>query len=314
VLAGESAWRRRAVDNHLGLVQPELVCHVDGKRGCVGALDVEVAHVGPLLGNEALNQLGGHLLDVLGQILGLPARVSNLDGGVCGWAKMDQGSANGSPELGNNLGSRASVDVLGRVALLLHARGLGSPLSVHLSALRHQHNGDGSLDGALEEGLPKRLREAVDNAIVGKEDLVVGKELALGLVRLELCLDVCDVDNAGDALAQVLGELLRRDHVLVRSLRVGCDQADGGLLVGVQGVREDDLVGLETVRVVDVRLGGQGEPHWRLCNDCLFIGEQVLLARRWGGSGLLDVGDERFGGFQGLKQLLDNAATPIHRQ
>jgi len=36
-----------------------------------------------------------------------------------------------------------------------------------------------------------------------------------------------------------------------------------------------------------------------------------LLARRWGGSGLLDVGDERFGGFQGLKQLLDNAATPI---
>lgn len=139
------------------------------------------------------------------------------------------------------------------------------------------------------------LGKTVDNSVVGKEDVMVVEQLALGLVCLELGLEVGNVDDAGDAVAQVLGELFGSDNVLVVALRVGDDDADGRLVIGVQGVGEDDLGGLQTVGVGDVLLGGKGKPDWGLGNSRLLIGEKVLGNGSRGGGSLLDMGEKGLG-------------------
>lgn len=96
-----------------------------------------------------------------------------------------------------------------------------------------QHNGDGPLERRLVEGLAEDLREAVDDTVVGEKDVVLGEELALGLVLAELGLDLREVDDTGDTIAQLGGELVAVDNVLVGALGVGGDEADGGGLVGV---------------------------------------------------------------------------------
>lgn len=144
------------------------------------------------------------------------------------------------------------------------------------------------------------LGETVDNSVVGKEDVMVVEQLALGLVCLEFGLEVADVDDAGDAVAQLLRELLGGDNVLVVALGVGDDDADGRLVIGVQGVGKDDLGGLQTVGVGDVLLGGESKPDRGLGDGRLLIGEKVLGNGSRGGGGLLDVGEEGLGGLGDL--------------
>ena len=52
---------------------------------------------------------------------------------------------------------------------------------------------------------------------------------------------------------------------------------------------------------MDVLLGREGKPDWRLSDGRFLVGEQVLLAvlTRRGGR-LLDVGDKCFAGLEGL--------------
>lgn len=175
--------------------------------------------------------------------------------------------ANGLADLGHNLWCRSRVDILDGVALGLGTLGLGHPLAVHLLPLLHEHDGDGALGMALEEGLAQVLGKTVDDSVVGEEDVMVVEKLALGLVCLELGLEMADVDDARDAVTQVLGELLRGDNVLVVALGVGDDDADGRLVIGVQGVGKDDLGGLQTVCVGDVLLGGESKPDRGLGNS-----------------------------------------------
>lgn len=75
--------------------------------------------------------------------------------------------------------------------------------------------------------------------------MVLAKKLALGLEGFELSAEVADVDNTTDLGAQVLGELIG-DEVLVVTLRIGGDQADADVFGGVERVWEDDLARLET--------------------------------------------------------------------
>jgi hypothetical protein len=136
---------------------------------------------------------------------------------------------------------------------------------------------------------------------------VLGEELALGLVLGELGLELGEADDAGDALAQGLGELVRGDEVLVGALGVGRDETDGGRLVLVEGVRQADLAGLQARLVDDVALGRQRQPDGRLLGGLLaaLVVEEVALGRLLGlllGC-LLDVCDERLGGFQGLGMI-----------
>jgi hypothetical protein len=105
---------------------------------------------------------------------------------------------------------------------------------------------------------------------------VLGEELALGLVLAVLCLELGDVDDAGDLFAQLGGEVVRGDDVLVGALGVSRDEADGGLLGGVEAVREGDLAGLEASLVGDVSLGGQGEPD-DLVGVAFGVFEEVAL-------------------------------------
>ena len=144
------------------------------------------------------------------------------------------------------------------------------------------------------------LGQAVDDSVVGKEDVMVVEQLALGLVCLELGLEMGDVDDAGDAVAQVLRELLRSDNVLVVALGVGDNDADGGLVIGVQWVGKDNLGRLQTVGVGDVLLGGESKPDRGLGDGRLLIGEEVLGNGGRGGGGLLDVSEEGLGGFGDL--------------
>lgn len=220
-----------------------------------------------------------------------------LDGQSCRASETyrNERRAKGLADLSHNLWCRSSIDILHGVALGLGTLGLGHPLAVNLLPLLHEHNRNGALGVALEEGLAQVLGKTVDNSVVGKEDVMVVEQLALGLVCLELGLEVGNVDDAGDAVAQVLGELFRSDNVLVVALRVGDDDADGRLVIGVQGVGEDDLGGLQTVGVGDVLLGGEGKPDRGLGNGRLLIGEKVLGNGSRGGGGLLDVGEEGLG-------------------
>ena len=52
---------------------------------------------------------------------------------------------------------------------------------------------------------------------------------------------------------------------------------------------------------MNVLLGREGQPDWRFSDRRLLVAEQVLLAVvAWFGGRLLDVGDKRLAGFQGL--------------
>jgi hypothetical protein len=112
---------------------------------------------------------------------------------------------------------------------------------------------------------------------------------------------VAEVDDTGDALLQLSGELLRGDNILVSTLGVRGDQADGGRLVRVDGVRQGDLAGLQAGLVGDVTLGGEGQPDG-LGDRLLVILEQVALGRLVGLllRSLLDVCEQRLGRLQGL--------------
>lgn len=123
---------------------------------------------------------------------------------------------------------------------------------------------------------------------------MLGEELALGVVLGELGLELGDVDDAADALAQGLGKFGRGDNVLVRALGVGGDEADGQVLVGVERVRQRDLAGLQLGLVGNVALGRQRQPDGGLGGETalvVLIGEQIALRGRLGGflGGLLDV-------------------------
>jgi len=57
------------------------------------------------------------------------------------------------------------------------------------------------------------------------------------------------VDDAGDATPKLLGELLGGDNILVVALRVGDDQANSSLVVGIEGMGKDDLARVEAVKI-----------------------------------------------------------------
>lgn len=64
------------------------------------------------------------------------------------------------------------------------------------------------------------------------------------------------------------------------ALGIRADDADAQLGVGVEGVREHNLAGLEAARVDNVSLGGQSQPDGLLVQRGLVVGagsQQVLL-------------------------------------
>jgi hypothetical protein len=133
---------------------------------------------------------------------------------------VDERGANGPLHLGHNLGDRPGVGVLGRVAFRLFALRSRYPLPVDLLPPCRQDDRNGPFCRRLVEALAEGLGQAVDDPIVGEEDVVFAEELALRLVRLELCPQVADVDDSADLGTEVLGELVG-DGILVPPLRVG---------------------------------------------------------------------------------------------
>lgn len=285
-----------AVGDDVLLLEPELVRQPDGQRGRLLALDVDALDVGPLLRHPLLDERLDDGLDVLGDLRGGEAGVAHADGRVGRGRQADERAADGLLDLSRDVLRRAGADgALGLLGGLL-------ALAVDAGGLGGEHDWDGALGGALVEGLAEGLGQAVDDAVVGEEDVVLGVELALGLILLPLGLELADIDDAGDALAQRLGEVVGGDNVLVGALGVGGDEAYRGLLVRVERVREDDLAGLEAVGVGDVALRGEGQPDGGAGEVVFGVGEEVLLAGllRLGGRGLLDVGEQRLGCLQGL--------------
>jgi hypothetical protein len=283
------------VGNDVLLVDPELLGQPDGQGDRLGALDVDASDVAPLVGHPLAHEGGDDGVDVGGNLLGGPVGPANLDGSVCGRGQADEGRGQGLFDLLGDLSGGGGVDG----ALNLGALGLLAFGGLGLAGL--QDNRDGTLLGGLEEGLAEDLGQAVDDAVVAEEDVVLGKELALGLVLAKLGLDVGKVDDTGDALAQLSGELVRGDNVLVGALGVRGDEADGGRLVRVERVRQGDLAGLQAGLVGNVALGGQVEPDG-LGRGLGIVLEQVALGRLAGLllRGLLDVREEGLGRLEGL--------------
>lgn len=264
----ESLGLALGIGNDVLVVQPELVGQPDGQGGGLGALDVDALDVAPLLGHPLVDNGGGDGLDVGSQLLGGPVGEAHADGGVCGGGEADEGRRQGLFNLLGDISGGAGVDL----AVLLLGLGL---LAVDLAGLWLEDDGDGALEGGLVKGLAEDLGQAVDDAVVAEEDVVLGEELALGLVLAVLCLELGDVDDAGHLLAQLGGEVVRGDNVLVGALGVGGDEADGGLGRGVEAVRQRDLAGLQASLVGNVSLGGEREPDGLFRIDVVF--EDVAL-------------------------------------
>lgn len=285
-------------------VQPQLGVLPDGEGHRLRALDEQALDPVLLLGDVLVGHVVGRLDNVLGQRPRRHTGEADLDGRVGGGRQVDQRGADGLADLGGHLGSRAAADLLGGLLGPLDA------LAILAGLPRLEDDGDGALGGGFVKRLAEQLGEAVDDAVVAEENVVLGRELALGLVLLVLGGQVLQVDDAGDALAQVLGEVIRGDDVLVVTLGLGDDQADGGLGVVVQRVGEDDLGGLQLLGVVDVSLGGDGQPDGGLGDGEGFVVVGDIEDVLFGGVGgvvlgrLLDVCQERFGRFQCLPTVL----------
>lgn len=173
---------------------------------------------------------------------------------------------------------------------------MAGAFTVDFVLLGLQHNRHRTLGSRLVKRFAEQLRQAIDDAVVAEKDVVLGKELPLGLVLRKLGLELGDVDDAPDALAQARGELVRGYNVLVCALRVGGDEADGNVLACVERVRQRDLAWLEACLVGDVALGCQRQPDGRLVGET-FVGvvfiifEEVALGGCFRGflGGFLDV-------------------------
>lgn len=211
------------ISDNVLLVQPEFIGQPDGQGSCLGALDVDALNVAPLGGHPLLNEGGGHGVNVGGDLLGGPVGESDAHGGVGGGCEADKGGAEGLFNLLGDVGGGASID-LALDGLL----GLG-PLAVDLGDLGGQDNRNGSLLRGLVESLAEDLGQAVDDAVVTKEDIVLRKQLTLSLILIEFGLELAEIDNSRNLLAQLGGELFRGDNVLVRALGVRDDEADSRL-------------------------------------------------------------------------------------
>lgn len=193
------------VGNDVLFVEPQLVRQPDGQGGGGGALDVDAADVAPRLGHPFADEAGRHGVDVVGDLLRRPVGVADADGGVGRRGQADERGAEGLFNLLGDVGGGASVDA---VVLVLGGPVALGALAVGLGSLGGEDDGDGPLGGGLVECLAEDLGQAVDDAVVGEEDVVLGEELALGVVLAVLGLELAKVDDAGDALAQLRGELV----------------------------------------------------------------------------------------------------------
>ena len=284
------------VSHDIALLNPELISQPDGQGSGLRALDVDTLDVAPLGRNPLLDETRSDSIDVVGNLLGGPVGVTNANGGVGRRRQANEGGTNGLLNLLGNLGSTAGIDIAVRLLLVLGRSLLGTT---------RDDNGDGSLRGRLVESLAKDLGQTVDDSVVAEEHVMLGEELALRLILGELCLELGDINDSANLLAQLSGELLRGYNVLVGALGVGGDQTDGeGLVFVVESVRKLNLTGLQTSLVDNVALGGQSQPHGGIGGEfvVVIVGEEVLLGRLGFslGGGLLDGAEESFGGFEGL--------------
>lgn len=180
---------------------------------------MDALNVLPLLGHPLLHERVCDGVDVLGNLVRSPVGKADADGDVGGGGKADEGGANGLGDLlGNPLGA-GGVDF---------AFGLGAlALAINLGGLGLEDDGDGALLGGLVESLAEDLGQSVDNAVVGKEDVVLGVQLALGFVLRKLGLELGDINDTANLATEVGRKLVSVDNVLVGALRVGGNEADG---------------------------------------------------------------------------------------
>lgn len=294
----------RALGDNVRLsIHPQLAVLVDGQRHRLRALDKDGADAILLLGHVLVGYLVGNLDNVLRNRLGVLASQAHLDGGVGGGRQVNERASKRLFNLSGHLSHGPAVDVVG-IALDL--------LAILLTCgLLGKDDGYGPLGSRLVEALAEGLGKAVDDAVVGQKDVVLGGELALGLVLLKLGRQVLEVDDARYALAQGVGEGVVGDEVLVVALGIRDNKADGGLVAfaALDWVWQRNLGWLQLLGVMDVALGRNGQPDGRLGERedlvvVIVVGyvENVLLGRVGGGLGgsLLDVCQESLGGLERL--------------
>ena len=105
----------------------------------------------------------------------------------------------------------------------------------------------------------------MNNALIGKEDVVLCEQLPPTLIRLVFFGELGKPNNLGNLGLQIIWESLVLYEVLVcrgiPSGRVGGNKADLGLRRGVEWVRYGHLAGFERMRSCDMLLRGNHKPE-----------------------------------------------------
>lgn len=110
------------------------------------------------------------------------------------------------------------------------------------------------------------------------------EKLSPALEALVSTLQLREANYPVDAGGEILREGRVGNDVLNRALRVRGDEANAERGRGIEGVRNADFSGLQTVLVHDVLLSGEDEPDGFVVKRCAFfilviVSNQGLLGR-----------------------------------
>lgn len=110
------------------------------------------------------------------------------------------------------------------------------------------------------------------------------EQLSPALEALISSLQFREANHPVDAGGKILGEGRVGDDVLDSALRIRGDETNAERRRGIEGMRDADFSGFQTVLVHDVLLGGKDEPNGFVVKRCVFfifviISNQGLLSR-----------------------------------
>lgn len=112
------------------------------------------------------------------------------------------------------------------------------------------------------EYLPKYLRQKCGDAIIGKKNVMFGKELASTLIGLVTSFDFGDANHTGNPGRKLSRKVGVSDDVLEGTLRVGCEETYCCSGIGIERMWEENFAWSEPFFVDNMSFCSYDQPYW----------------------------------------------------